>query len=347
MTDPADLLFERQGKLGLITLYRPDALNALTRNMCLAITEQLRQWTDDLEVKAVVIMGADDRAFCSGGDIRALYESGRAGSSYVMDFYRDEYRLNTLIKEFPKPFIAIIDGITMGGGVGVSIHGSHRIAGDRTLFAMPETGIGLFPDVGGTYFLPRLAGELGMYLGLTGARVKAADAVHAQIATHYVPSGQHISLVQSLSDSSDIEATLTAAAQLPGDSALAVIQSQIDRLFSGESVEAIVANLGNEDTRWAQTELDGLRTKSPTALKITHRQLREGRSLSFREAMQLEFRLTSRVMKGHDFFEGVRAAVIDKDQKPKWQPSRLEDISSQDIDKYFEPLGDDDLEFDF
>jgi len=211
MMDDADVLFEMRGAVGLITLNRPSALNALTRDMCLRMSEQLRQWARDEKISLVVVRGAGDRAFCAGGDIKALYESGKAGTRYVTDFYADEYRLNTLIKEYSKPYVALIDGITMGGGVGVSVHGSHRVAGDKTVFAMPETGIGLFPDVGGSYFLPRLPGALGMYLALTGARLKTADALYAGIATHYVPSVRHHALLDGLSNSGDIDRVMDSS----------------------------------------------------------------------------------------------------------------------------------------
>jgi len=338
-----DVLFERRGRAGLITLNRPQALNALTRQMCLEIYRQLARWAADDAVAVIVIRGAVDRAFCAGGDIRALYESGRSGTSYVTEFYADEYRLNTQIKEYKKPYVALIDGITMGGGVGVSVHGTHRVVGDRTVFAMPETGIGLFPDVGGTYFLPRLPGQIGMYLALTGARLKAADALYAGIGTHYVSSERQSALVDRLSESG--EAGDWAEFARPSTAApLAARRAQIDRLFSGRTVDDVFAALEREGDDWSAEALRTLRQKSPTSLRLTFRQIREGAHLSFRDCMRLEYRLTCRVMEGHDFYEGVRAAVIDKDQTPKWRPARLEEIGDADIDKYFAPLGARELE---
>ncbi len=346
MTDETDILFEKRGAVGLITLNRPKTLNALTRDMCLRLSDQLSLWASDEKISLVVVRGAGDRAFCAGGDIRELYESGKAGTSYVTDFYADEYRLNTQIKEYSKPFVALIDGITMGGGVGVSVHGSHRVAGDKTVFAMPETSIGLFPDVGGTYFLPRLPGALGMYLALTGARLQTADALYAGIATHYVPSDRQEALLQELSAHGDAERALHSLAIEKSPAPLADRQEKINRLFAGASLEAILMALDRENDDWCAELAKTIRRKSPTALKITHRQLREGLALDFRDCMKLEYRLTCRVMAGHDFFEGVRASVIDKDQSPQWQPARLEDVTDDDIAKYFAPLGDRELALD-
>ena len=346
MMDDTDVLFEKRGAVGLITLNRPAALNALTHHMCLRMSDQLRQWAVEKEISLVVVHGAGDRAFCAGGDIRELYESGKAGTSYVTDFYADEYRLNTQIKEYSKPFVALIDGITMGGGVGVSVHGSHCVAGDKTVFAMPETGIGLFPDVGGTFFLPRMPGALGMYLALTGARLKTADALYAGIATHYVPSDRQEALLQELSAHGNAERALRSFAKETSTAPLSDRQEKIDRLFTGPSLEAILMALDQEKDDWCLELAETIRRKSPTALKITHRQLQEGQTLGFRDCMKLEYRLTCRVMAGRDFFEGVRASVIDKDQSPQWNPARLEDVTDDDIAKYFAPLGDRELALD-
>lgn len=346
MNADADILFEEMGALGLITLNRPDALNALTTNMCLALLDQLERWAQAEHVHAVAIRGAGTRAFCAGGDIRSLYEAGQAGSKDVMQFYWHEYRLNTFIKEYTKPYIAFIDGIVMGGGVGVSVHGKYRIAGESTLFAMPETGIGLIPDVGGTYFLPRLCGELGCYLGLTGARLKVADCLYAGIATHYVPSHAQDELLRNLSAGGDVDRMCAKFAVDPGTASLAALQNRIDGFFAYNAVEDILNALSASDDAWAQEMTKTLRTKSPTSLKITIRQLREGAKLSFRECMALEYRIISRIMKGYEFFEGVRAIVIDKDNTPQWNPSRLEDVSTASVDAYFASLDADELRFD-
>lgn len=351
-SETEDIVFERRGALGLITLNRPKALNALTLEMMKALDSRLDDWASDPAVQAVVIQGAGERAFCAGGDIRALYDSrGNRNRAYASAFYREEYPQNRRIFRFRKPYVALIDGITMGGGVGVSVHGSHRVATERTLFAMPETGIGMFPDVGGTYFLPRLPGELGMFLGLTGARLKGADCLYTGIATHYMPSAKLPALVDALAGAelhegrAAVTRVLDRFAEDPGSAPLAEHRAAIDRCFSQDSVEAIMTALEGEATPWAQEMKKTLATKSPTALKLTYRQLREGRGLGFEAAMITEYRLCQYIMDGHDFYEGVRAAIIDKDNAPKWHPARLEDVKDAEIARAFAPRPDD-LRFD-
>jgi enoyl-CoA hydratase len=343
MTDESEVLFERRGAAGLITLNRPKALNALTHGMCLAMKAQLDEWAMDAAIKTVVVRGAGERAFCAGGDIRALYDSGRAGTPYALDFYRDEYILDAMIKHFPKPYVALIRGIVMGGGVGVSLNGSHRVADESTMFAMPETGIGLFPDVGGSYFLPRLPGETGMYLALTGARLKSADALNSGVATHFVPAANTDALIERLATGDAPDAAITALAGDAGAPPLAQHQALIDRCFAGNSVETILSALAAELNEWAVATATTIRTKSPTSLKLAFRQLREGRRLAFDDCMRMEFRMVNRVIAGHDFYEGVRATIIDKDQSPKWQPATLEAVSDAEIDAYFAPLGEKEL----
>jgi enoyl-CoA hydratase len=342
----AEILFENRGAVGLVVLNRPKALNALTRDMCLALADKLRAWERDASIKLVVVRGAGDRAFCAGGDIRRLYDSGLAKDGYAEGFYADEYRTNAQIKHYPKPYVALIDGIVMGGGVGVSVHGSHRVVTEKTLYAMPETGIGLFPDVGGTYFLPRSPGETGMYLGLTGARLKAADTVHVGVGMHYVPSASLDGLVDALAaltDASGVDAVLARFAQDPGPAPIATRRDEIDRHFSKDSVEAVVASLEADGSDWAAEQAKTIRTKSPISLKVTFRQIREGAKLGFDDCMKLEFRLTRRFIAGHDFYEGVRAVIVDKDNAPKWRPDRLEDIGEAAVDAYFAPLAEGDL----
>ena len=343
-----DVLLEERGRAGLITLNRPKALNALTLDMVHAIRAKLDTWRNNGAVELVVIRGAGERAFCAGGDIRALHDSGKAGTPYVIDFYAHEYRLNRVIKRYPKSYIALINGIVMGGGVGVSVHGQYRVAGEGCVFAMPETGIGLFPDVGGTYFLPCCPGEVGMYLGLTGARLDVTDAKYASVATHIVPAAQHEALITALAEGSHtVERTLTQFAITPDDkSRIAGLQQPIDRHFAHASVEAIVASLETDTSLFAAETLKSLRTKSPTSLKVTYRQIREGKELGFEDCMKLEFRLTNRFMRGHDFYEGVRAAILEKDNAPKWQPSSLEAVAKADVDAYFASLPNGDLALD-
>lgn len=341
-----EVLFERQGRAGIITLNRPKALNALTLPMVDAMTAQLKVWRDDRAVEMVIVKGAGERAFCAGGDIRALYDSGKAGTPYVIDFYAREYRLNTLIKRYSKPYIALINGIVMGGGVGVSVHGSVRVCGEGTMFAMPETGIGLFPDVGGTYFLPRCPGETGMYLALTGARLDVTDARYAGIATHVVPHAQHASLLDALCNTTDpLEKVLSRHAVFAQDKPkLEGIRPVIDAHFAGSSLEAIFASLAAGSTLFEEQTLRTLKTKSPTSLKVAFRQVREGAKLGFEDCMRLEFRLTSRFMRGNDFYEGVRAVILDKDNTPRWNPPTIGEVGVADVDRYFAPLEGGDLE---
>jgi enoyl-CoA hydratase len=333
MSASDEILFERRGAAGLITLNRPKALNALTHGMAVALHVILKEWAADAAVACVVVQGAGERAFCAGGDIRTLYDSGKAGTPYALEFYRDEYLLNAYIKHYPKPYIALISGIVMGGGVGVSVHGSHRIADETTVFAMPETGIGLFPDVGGSFFLPRLPGELGLYLGLTGARLKAADALHAGVATQFVPAAQRASLIEQFA-----AGNVSVANANPGPAPLADLRGRIDTIFSANTIEAILERLERDGSDWALDTAATIRSKSPTATKLAFHQIREGKNKSFDDCMRMEFRMVNRVIAGHDFYEGVRATIIDKDGAPKWQPDSLAAVSDKDIDAYFAPL---------
>ena len=336
-----DILFERRGRLGHVRLNRPHALNALTLDMSRRLDRALKDWALDPEIALVAIRGAGERAFCAGGDVRALYKEG-PGSPFTEIFYREEYALNRNIFRFPKPYVALIDGIVMGGGVGVSAHGSHRVVTERTLFAMPETGIGLFPDVGATWLLSRCPGETGLYLGLTGGRIRAADLIALGLAEVMVPGDRLDALEAELAQvrtRAEIDRVLGAHGADPGDRALGPHRGTIDRCFSEPSVERILAALDAEGTEWAHETAATLRTKSPTSLKVTLRQLRLGRTLpDFEAAMRLEFRLVQHFMAGREFFEGVRAVVIDKDQRPRWSPARLEDVTDAQIESYFAPL---------
>jgi enoyl-CoA hydratase len=336
-----DLLLERRGRMGLIRLNRPQTLNALTLEMTGRLDQALRNWAVDPNVSLVLIRGEGPRAFCAGGDIRALYDAG-PGSSYTEIFYRHEYALNRRIFRFPKPYVALVDGITMGGGVGVSATGSHFVATERTIFAMPETGIGLFPDVGSTWLLPRCPGETGIYLGLTGTRIAAADLVALGIAKATVPSAALDGLETELAEcntAGEVDLLLDRHKVGPGKPALDFYRNAIDRCFGAPTVEEILSALEKERTDWARDASAALRTKSPTSLKVSLRQLRLGRTLpDFETAMRVEFRLMQRFMAGGDFFEGVRALLIDKDQRPRWSPDRLEAVSEAMVDAYFAPL---------
>ncbi|MDF1767110.1 enoyl-CoA hydratase/isomerase family protein [Maricaulis sp.] len=339
MTDQPEIIARKIGQIGRITLNRPKALNALTHGMCLSMIEALEAWRDDDDVQVIVVDGAGEKGFCAGGDILKLHDSGKAGDDQAWLFWRDEYRLNTLIHHYPKPYVALIDGITMGGGVGVSVHGSHRVAGDRTMLAMPETGIGFHPDVGGAYFLPRLAGEIGIWMGLTGARLKAPDCVAAGLATHYCPSGQYDALIEAL-ESADLsgedalEILLEEFSGDPGDSDLSVTGGLIDAAFAGDSVDDILARIEAAGDAWSAKQGKILGTKSPTALRLTLACLRKGAGLSFEDVMRQDLRVSSWCLTGTDFYEGVRAVIIDKDQAPKWSPV----AADSEIEKAFASL---------
>ena len=334
----AEVLFERRGRAGIVTLNRPKALNALNSAMVRLIHPQLVAWAADPAVELVIVRGAGEKAFCAGGDIRQLHDWGKAGDPAMLEFYHEEYRLNTFIKHYPKPYVAVVDGIVMGGGVGLSAHGSHRVAGERLMFAMPETGIGFFPDVGGTFFLPRMPGRIGTWLALTASRLGQADALWSGFATHAVASADLDAVVDALAEKGDPDTTLaafaTAAGYTPAEAQLPVV----DRCFSADTVEEILARLDAEDGEWAAKQAATIRQKSPTSLKIALRQMREGAGASFEDCMRTEYRIVSRIPAGVDFYEGVRAVIIDKDNAPKWRPDRLEDVADADIDAYFAPL---------
>jgi enoyl-CoA hydratase len=351
-----DLLFERRGALAVATLNRPKALNALTLDMCLVLNRQLRDWAGDPAVQAVLVRGAGDRAFCAGGDIRAIYDAGMGNRAAIAaPFFQAEYRLDRRVHRFPKPYVALLDGITMGGGVGISVLGAYRVASERFLFAMPETGIGLFPDIGATWFLNRCPGQIGRYLGLTGARIGAADALYCGLVTHHVPSARHAALIDALAASFRATASrggdaavapcLAAFATSAGEPPLAALREGIDRCFAFDTVEEIVAALEREAQPWAKEALERIAKCSPSSLKVTLRQLRQGAS-DVEASLRLEYRIGQHVMDRPDFFEGVRALIVDKDQTPRWQPPRLQAVGEATVALYFEPLGTGELGFD-
>lgn len=341
MNNDSEVLLEVRGGIGLITLNKPKALNSLNLAMIEVLSPQLDAWAVDDAVRAVVIRGAGDRAFCAGGDIRAMYE-GR-GTDAGPNFFGAEYKLNIAIHNYPKPYVALMDGITMGGGVGLSVHGTHRVLTERTLFAMPETGIGLFPDIGASWILPRCPGELGMYLGLTGYRCKTADTLYAGIGDVSVASERLDELVDALAAADDLSATgidkLISGFAAEGEPApLAAHREEIDRCFAGDSVEDILAHLEAEGSEWAAETAATIARMSPTSLKVTFRELREGRTLErIEDIMRMEYRIAHRSFRGHDLFEGIRAVVIDKDGKPDWQPKELSAVSEADVAEYFAP----------
>ena len=342
-----EIIFERRGGLGIVRLNRPKALNTLSLGMYRRFAPRLAAWGEDPAVHAVVVIGEGGRAFCAGGDVRAIYDARQKAGSENTDFFREEYSLIAHVHRFPKPYVALMDGIVMGGGAGISVNGSHRVATEKTLFAMPEVQIGLFPDVGASRFLNLCPGRLGLYLALTGRRIGAADALHAKFATHHVASDRAPALVDALATTTwrtgeahtQIDATLARFASDPGGSTLTTIQSDVDRVFAASSVEAIMAALARETADWAKDAHAAMMRASPSSLKITLRQLAVGRGMTVEEALALEYRLTQHVLAGHDFFEGIRATLVDKDNAPRWRPNSLADVTDSAVDGYFAPLG--------
>jgi enoyl-CoA hydratase len=343
MTEP-EIITRIENGVGRITLNRPKAIHALNRSMCEAMTEALLDWRDDAVVQSVLIDHAGERGFCAGGDIRMIAESGVGDASEAKAFFETEYRLNHLMFEYPKPITAIVDGIAMGGGVGISEPADIRVATERTTYAMPETGIGLFPDVGGGWFLPRLPGQTGVWLALTGARLKAADTVALGIHTHFIPlidiEGFTAALLSNPADPLE-EANRYACPTEPEEAPLNAHREAIDRLFAFDTVEQIFAALEAEGSEWALAQLATLKTKSPQSLKVSLRQIRIGATLnSFAENMAMEYALGGRVVRTHDFQEGVRAVIVDKDNAPKWSPSDLAGVTDAAVDALFAPLAD-------
>jgi enoyl-CoA hydratase len=341
MTSEAEILFDRKGAAGIVTLNRPKALNALTHEMVRALAAKLEQWKKDDAVTRVITRANGERAFCAGGDLRGVTMRGEEKEALV--FFQDEYRLNAAIKRYPKPDIALIDGMVMGGGVGVSIHGSHRIAGEKFQFAMPEVGIGFFPDVGGTWMLPRLKGKIGTFCALTGERLKAADGVASGVCTHHIAAERFSDLTEALCGNVSVDATIAAFAEPVAGGEVAAKQGLIDRLFGGGQIEEILAALDQEaasgdSAEWAAKIAAIIRTKSPTSLKIALAQMQRGADWTFEECMRVEYRIVSRVLYEDDFYEGVRAAIVDKDNAPRWNPPSLADVKPATIEKYFAPL---------
>lgn len=345
----ADVLFEeipgQNGNIGVITLNRPTVLNSLNHNIITAMLQQLSIWAVASNIKAVVIKGMGERAFCAGGDLRFTYELHQNNSDKITAFFKDEYRLNSLIYHYPKPYIAFLNGITMGGGVGVSIHGSHRIATESLNFAMPETGIGLFPDVGGTHFLPRLPHRLGFYLGLTGARINADDCIALQIAQHKMPAAAFSDFIAALAATSlqdHADATVTKVIEnfsVPADvSSLMEQAALIESYFAAPTMEAILSSLSTASHPLMKTAYESLQKKSPMSLKVTLAALLKGNTLTFDACMEQEYCLVNHFLHNHDFFEGIRALIIDKDQKPTWRPSSLEKVTDAMVQAYFQPI---------
>ncbi len=338
MTD--DVIVRREGRVGRLSLNRPQALHALTTAMCLAMTEALMAWRQDEDIDLILLDHTGPRGFCAGGDIRMLADSGASDGADARAFFFHEYRLNHLLFGYPKPVLALMDGVTMGGGVGLSAPARYRVATERTTYAMPETGIGLFPDVGGGWFLPRMPGRIGLYLALTGARIKAADCLMAGIATHVLESSACEDFKAAvLKSPADVEDILNTFGVDSGPPPLGDVRGDIDQAFGGESVEAIIVRLEGQGTDWSRAQLAILASKSPQTLKVAYRQLElGGQAASFSQNMQMEYRIGSRVVQMHDFLEGVRAVLVDKDNTPAWEPARLAGVTAEILDAIFAPL---------
>jgi enoyl-CoA hydratase/carnithine racemase len=338
-----EIRFERRGRIGIATLTRPRALNALTLGMVRGLAAALDAWEADASVSAVLVRG-EGRAFCAGGDIVQVYESRGSGNPPV-GFFAEEYRLNARIARFAKPYVALIDGIVMGGGVGISGHGSHRVMTENALFAMPEVGIGFFPDVGGSHLLPRLGHHFGFYLGLTGNRIRYGDALWSGLATHTIKAADQDAFAARLAESGDPDAVLAGfSSPAPRESDQAVLDA-IGRHFSKPSLAAIVASLEQAagDDEFAAKTLATMRSRSPTSVNVAFREITAGAALSMDDCMRMEFRILNRMLAGHDFYEGIRAAVIEKGSVPAWKPASLEAVGEDAVDAYFAPLGEKEL----
>jgi len=337
-----DIVVRTEGRAGIISLNRPGALHALTTAMCAAMIDALLGWLTDPAIEAVIIDHSEGRGFCAGGDIRMLATSGAADGAEARAFFFVEYRLNHLLFTYPKPVVAFMDGITMGGGVGLSQPAKFRVATQNTRLAMPETGIGLFPDVGGGWYLSRLPGRVGQFLALTGARLDGAECHALGLATHYLPSDVlHNAKAQIAQHPGQIADILSDLAVAPPPARIIDNTEAINRLFASDYYEEILAELIADGSPWSQKEFNTLRTKSPQTCKVALRQLKEGAQMhDFAAEMQQEYAIGARVVQMHDFIEGVRALIIEKDNAPRWHPATPEDVSDELIDSIFALLPD-------
>ncbi|TGQ41140.1 enoyl-CoA hydratase/isomerase family protein [Mesorhizobium sp. M00.F.Ca.ET.216.01.1.1] len=339
-----EIRFERLGKAGVVTLTRPQALNAVTHRMVKALDKALRSWERDDGVDVVVVKAEGSRAFSAGGDILHIYEAGRAGNPPV-DFFADEYQLNARIARFKKPYVALIDGIVMGGGVGISFHGSQRVMTENAQFAMPEVGIGFFPDVGASHLLPDLCGSFGMYLALTGNRIRYGDALWSGLASHTIKAEDQAGFLDRLAATGDPESVLRSCFIPARRETDRPTLEAIARHFAQPSLAEIISSLERAAAadEFAAKTLATIRTRSPTSLHVAWRQISAGLTLSMDECMKMEFRILNRMLAGHDFYEGIRAAIIDKGSTPQWRPASLDAVSAADVDAYFAPLGEREL----
>lgn len=343
MTSEPPVLLHRDGHAAHVVLNRPRAINALTHEMVGVIAAALEEWREDDAVRTVVLTGAGERGLCAGGDIVALWRDAKEGGTEAAAFWADEYRLNALIASYPKAYVAIMDGIVLGGGIGLSAHAPQRVVTERSRIGMPETGIGFLPDVGGTYLLSHAPGETGTHLGLTAGSVGAGDAIAIGLADHYVPSERLPALLDALA-TQDADEALAAFEQPAPASPLAAARSWLDTAYAGDDATAIVARLRALGDEEATRAAEAIEAKSPTSVRVTLRALREAAGMDRLEpALDLEYRLALRFHASHDFVEGVRAQVVDKDRNPRWSPARLAEVTEADVAAYFAPAGDREL----
>jgi enoyl-CoA hydratase len=338
-----DVFVRELGALRRVTLNRPQALNALTLDMAASIAALLRSWADDPAVGAILLDGAGDRAFCAGGDLRALYDAAKSGDSLPEQFWATEYRLDVLIARYPKPVVAIMDGMVMGGGVGLSAHAVHRVVTERSSVAMPEVGIGFFPDVGVAFRLARAPGGIGTHLALTGSRMAAADAIYSGLADIHVAAARLGEIPPALAEcrsAQEVRGRLEQLSSPPAPGGLADARQWIDGSYEADSVEAIVAALRAREADGARAAMDAILKASPTSLKVTLRNLRAGASFTrVEEAFRQDYRISLACIAGHDFIEGIRAAIVDKDRKPNWHPATLEAVTPEIVDRHFRSVG--------
>jgi enoyl-CoA hydratase len=342
--DPAVLVSVHDG-IGHLTLNRPRAINALSHEMVQLVQAALDAWVEDRDVRVVVIDGAGERGLCAGGDIVAIYEDARAGGTASIDYWADEYRLDATIAGYPRPVVALMDGIVMGGGVGISAHASHRVVAEGTTIAMPEVGIGFVPDVGGMFLLARAPGQLGLHAALTGARMGPADAIHLGLADALVPEDRRGELLAGLATGAvdDVIARLTVA---PPPSPLAAERHWIDAVYAHDTIEEVLNALDSSPGDGPGRARAVLARSSPTSLKVALRSFREAAAdADLHSTLTRDLRIAARCLSGHDFPEGIRAQVIDKDRDPRWRPATLAEVGDDDVDAYFAPLGDRDLDF--
>ncbi len=342
-TQEPEVLSRIEGRAGVITLNRPRALNSLNLEMIREMMRALKEWESDPQVDFVLVESGSDRAFCAGGDIRSVYLARLEGKRDYKDaIFREEYQLNYYISRYPKPYVSLINGICMGGGMGISIHGRYRVVTDKTVMAMPETGIGFFPDVGGSYFLNRCPGQMGMFMAITGEKITAGDAMYAGLATHYVPSSKIDALRSALiaiQDTAELENVLNRHKEAAPPSDLSAVQPLIDDIFDGKTVDEILEKLYAAKHPKAYDWVRSLAKKSPMSMTIAFTLLKKTKEMSLKKCLPIEYRLSQRFVEHYDFFEGIRALLVDKDNEPKWQPQHVSQVKTAEVREYFKNLG--------